>query len=327
MLLLGFSDFIGQEQIVTFLKKRLQEEKLHQALLFVGPVGSGKKTLALFLAAALNCADRKEPPCGQCLSCRKTTTLTQPDLRIISREGSNIRIEQMRRLKEETISRPYEGRKRVYIIDGAEEMSLPAANSFLKLLEEPPEYVNFILLTSRTEALLPTIKSRCQIFVFKAVAEEKLADFLVEKKNCSLDEARTFASLAGGVVGQAVAMATDENFQALRSQVASFFNRLQENEKSDIFSLAEELSKAKNIKLFLNLCLLFLRDTLFYKRFGRQKVLYNTDFLASLRQINSSEVGLLKAIEMVFMLQKKITTPVNLKLVLGVFLLELKEVL
>ncbi len=323
----GFNDFVGQEQLVIFLKKRLQEEKLHQALLFVGPAGSGKKTLALFLGAALNCADRKEPPCGQCLSCRKTTTLTQPDLRIISREGSNIRIEQIRRLKEETVSRPYEGRKRVWIIDGAEDMSVPAANSFLKLLEEPPEYVNFILLTSRAQALLPTIKSRCQIFTFKAVAEEKLAEFLVERENCSLNKARTFASLAGGVVGQAVAMVTDENFQALRSQVASFFSRLQENEKGETFPLAEELSKEKNLKLFLSLWLLFLRDVLIYRQLGRQKVLYNIDFLASLEQVNSSETGLLKAIEIVLMAQKKMITPINLKLMLGVFLLELKEVL
>ncbi len=323
----GFNDFIGQEQIANFLKKRVQEEKLNQALLFVGPAGSGKKMLALLLAGALNCAARENPPCGQCLSCRKINTLTHPDLRIISREGSNIRIEQIRRLKEETVSRPYEGRKRVYIIDGAEDMSVPAANSFLKLLEEPPEYVNFILLSCRAQALLPTIKSRCQIFTFQVVAEEKLANFLVEKKNCSLGDARTFASLAGGVVGQAVVMATDENFQALRIKASSFFSRLQESEKGEIFRLAEELSKEKNLKLFLGLWLLFLRDVLICRRLGSKKVLYNTDFLVSLQQVNSLETGLLKALAMVLAVQKKMITPINLKLVLGVFLLELKEVL
>ncbi len=324
-----FSDFVGQAHIIRFLEKGISSGRLSHGLLFSGPGGSGKGTLALLLAQAVNCGSRGEVPCGTCLSCRKTAGMNHPDVRIIARDGAHIKMEQARSLRQGAALPPYEGRKKVYIIDGAEDMTAPAANSLLKILEEPPSYVLFILLSSRPQQLLPTILSRCQALPFRPVPEEEIASYLLEKTGDMLPgEARTYASLAQGCVGKALLLYQDKEFAALREKAAAFLQDLADIKAEEAFPLAENLAGLKDPGLFLDLTLLYLRDILLYKRPHAVGRLYYADFETSLKKFTHiPDRVLLQVIKSVLAARNELAVPVNQKLVLGVMLLELKEVI
>jgi DNA polymerase III subunit delta' len=144
---------------------------------FLGPKGSGKGTLAMLLAQAVNCLEAEgEVPCGTCLSCRKTKTSIIPMCGSLPGMERHIKIEQ----------RPWagsgpgtlRGKKRVFILDNAEDMTVPAANSLLKLLEEPPPYADvYLLILPSPEILLPTILSRCQALPFGRQPRQPLQPF------------------------------------------------------------------------------------------------------------------------------------------------------
>ncbi len=323
-----FSDFIGQEHIIGFLQKGLASGKMSHGLLFSGPRGSGKGTLALLLAQAVNCL-APEPPCGTCLSCRKTAGMNHPDVRIIAREGAHIKMEQARVLRLEASRPPYEGWKKVYILDGAEDMTAPAANSLLKILEDPPPYILFILLASRPRLLLPTILSRCQVLPFRPVPEETIASYLLERTGDLLPgEARTYASLSQGYPGKALQLYGDRDFAALREKAAAFLQETADTGAGEGFYLAETLAELKDPGLFLDLTLLYLRDLLLYKRSPEAGRLYYADFETSLKKLAPiPERALLQAVKTVLAARKEMAVPVNQKLVLGVMLLELKEVI
>ncbi len=323
-----FQDFIGQEQIIKLLRKSLAEDTLNHALLFTGPAGTGKETLAFLLAQAVNCREEEKPPCGKCLSCRKTMSLNHPDVRLIIKEGTGIRINQIRALKQESLSQPYEGRKKVVIIRDAEDMSLAAANSFLKTLEEPPPYMVFILLSGRPQALLPTIKSRCRIFPFQPVSEKIITAYLVKKRTLLPGEARVFAALARGKAGLAVALSEDEDFYALRERAYSFVKGLRKLAKKEIFLLAEELAKEKESALFLDLCLEILRDMFLYRETGKEDYVTNIDYLEFYQNDRYwRQHSILTAINSLVKAKEDLGALVNPKLALGVLLLELKEVI
>lgn len=324
-----FHEFVGQEHIVGYLKKGLQTGTLTHGLLFSGPRGSGKGTLAMLLAQAVNCLDQEEVPCGNCLPCRKTKNLNHPDVRWVIRDGAHIKIEQVKALRQEAARGPYEGRKKIFILDNAEDMTVPAANSLLKLLEDPPAYLMFILLASRPRQLLPTILSRCQVLAFRPVPEEAIAAFLLENRDDLLPgEARTYAALAQGVVGRALQLFLDRDFSALREKAAAFLQEIPALKEGEVFPLAEELAGYQDLELFLDLTLLYLRDILLYKRRGTSQGLYYADFETSIKKaVPVSEGALLRAAGSLLAARKELTAPVNRKAVLGVMLLELKEVI
>jgi len=153
---------IGQDKALALLDRSLKENNVAHAYLFVGPRHIGKKTLALNLAQALNC-DADKPPCGQCHSCRRILEQKHADVTCIGLDSkTEIGIDDIRKLQRLANLPPYEGKRKVFIIDDAEYLSTEAANSLLKILEEPPPKVVWVLLTAEEPRLLPTIVSRCQ---------------------------------------------------------------------------------------------------------------------------------------------------------------------
>ncbi len=149
--------------MIRILKGALSEGRLAHAYIFLGS-NPERKELALALAKAVNCLEGKEgDPCEKCPSCRKINSSNHPDVCLIEPEGFSLKIGQMRWLQNQISLKPFEGRKKVYIIEEAEKMTSPAANSLLKTLEEPPGESLLILGTSNLFAFLPTIISRCQV--------------------------------------------------------------------------------------------------------------------------------------------------------------------
>ena len=202
---------IGHEWAVEFLQHSLATGRVAHAYLFTGPPQVGKRKLALALAQALNCTGA-EPPCGECASCRKLDNGTHPDIRVIEGEGAggSIKIDQVRALKREAILAPYEGRHRVYVLRRADLASLEAANSLLKLLEEPPEHVVLILTAVQPEALPATIASRCQRLDLRPVAHSALESVL-RRRGIAEDQARLLVRLSGGRAGWALDAGDKEN--------------------------------------------------------------------------------------------------------------------
>src|SRR6266487_606693 len=139
-------DFMGNERVVEGLRVAVEKGRLPHALLFVGPAGVGKTRLALELAKALNC-EGEDSPCGACVHCRQIASGSHPDVVLLERgEGKDsIAIGQVRELRQEATLRPFQGRRKVYVIAGAEALTAQAADALLKTLEEPPPELVLVL--------------------------------------------------------------------------------------------------------------------------------------------------------------------------------------
>lgn len=225
---------IGQQKAVSLLERSLKRRAVAHAYLIVGPRHVGKMTLAITMAQALNCLSVK-PPCGDCSVCQRIAGGSFSDVQVVglvktsgeeSRSKVEISIEQVRDLQHLASLAPFEGRCRVFIIDQAERLSLEAANALLKTIEEPPQGVVFMLLTSCEEALLPTVVSRCQCLELRPLAAEEIERALKEKKQIEPDRAKLLGRLSRGLVGWAFSAASDDSLVSGRIEVRDRVMRL-----------------------------------------------------------------------------------------------------
>ena len=200
---------IGQEGATERLEAALARDRMPNGLLLVGPEGTGKRTAALTLAARLLCVRAAGGgPCGQCPPCRHRAAGTAPDLlEITAPSGEEIRVDQVRELTRQSCLTPQESGRRVVLLDPAEGMNPYAANALLKLLEEPPGAVHFLLISHRPDRLLPTIRSRCQTVPFRPLPGAELARWLRDRQGLAPEQADLAAHLAGGAPGRALALA------------------------------------------------------------------------------------------------------------------------
>ena len=194
----------GQTEAVSYLKGLVQNNALSHAYLFIGPSGVGKFTTAQVLAAVLNCENLGENGCGRCSSCLKIFRQVHPDVFYIEPEGNFITIDQIRELKNRALLKPHEGNVKIFILDEVERLNSPAANALLKILEEPPPYLLFVLIAENLEALLPTIVSRCQLIRFRAIRQDYLESLLVANYGRTDEEAKLVTRLTGGVYSETV---------------------------------------------------------------------------------------------------------------------------
>jgi DNA polymerase-3 subunit delta' len=212
-----FADIIGQEMAVSLLVRALEQGASH-AYLFSGPPGVGKTEAALAFAAGLACP---EGGCGACDTCRRVQEGLHPDVEVVTSDGNQFLIEQIREIVLHAAYRPYEvgARAKVYIFLEADKFSAdhpPSANAFLKTLEEPPGHVHFILVTDRPEHLLPTIASRCQVVVFSSVAAPLVAADLSGRFGLRPQEASLLARVAGGNLSYARELALSDSARRQR---------------------------------------------------------------------------------------------------------------
>lgn len=202
-----FAEVLGQRMAVSLLKSALEQGASH-AYLFSGPPGVGKDTAAVAFAAGLACADGG---CGECNTCRRVVEGVHPDVETVAAEGNFILKEQITEINSQAVRRPYEAKVKAYIFLEAETLNGPAANAFLKTLEEPPPHVHFLLVTDRLEQMLPTVVSRCQPVMFSPVPTPVLVADLVDRYGVSESEATLFARVSGGNLRYAHELATMES--------------------------------------------------------------------------------------------------------------------
>lgn len=233
---------IGQDKILALLDHSLRGNNLAHAYLFVGRRHVGKRTLALNLAQALNCDD-PEPPCGQCHSCHRILNHKHADVTSVDLDSrAEIGIDDMRELQRLANLPPYEGKCKVFIIDDAEYLSTEAANSLLKILEEPPSKVVWLLLATEEQRLLPTIVSRCQRMELKPISLEETQKILIDSYNIEFAKARVLAHICHGCLGWALSTLTDDNLSRQRFQRVAKLSSLTTASLEQRFAYAQELA-------------------------------------------------------------------------------------
>lgn len=299
---------LGQERAVALLYGAIARESVAHAYLFVGPAQSGRATLARLFAQALNCEGQDAPrgvPCGDCRACRKIARGTHPDVRVVGlasqeaagagrarRESKNttLSIETVRDLCADLSLRPMEGAWRVAIVEDAGTMQDAAANAFLKTLEEPPSFAVIILIVPEVGAVLPTIRSRCQVIETRPVAREELAAALQRQQGLPQAEARTLAALSRGRAGWAIAAAGQPGFfDERRATFAAMFGLLN-GPSFDFFPLVDRLAdrfrKGRRDEVYAELdAWLGLWRDLLLLRTGCAELLLNVDYAEQLRPL------------------------------------------
>jgi DNA polymerase-3 subunit delta' len=269
-----FSTIEGHERSIRILQRAIANNALAHAYLFSGQAGIGKKKTALALAAAVNCLNAgPEGGCGECPSCRKVDTLGHPDVHVLVPDGDEIKIDQIRQVQADFALKPFEGTKKVLIVDNAESMNAASANAFLKTLEEPPGDALIILITAMPQSLLPTIRSRCQEVTFHPLPRNTLARALVQMRGLSEEDAWFIAALAQGSMGRGLEMDIEQE-KAARDEFATLWSGLEQMGPGEALALAETLAKDRErLERLIEIGVEGLRDALVYRETGEERLL------------------------------------------------------
>jgi DNA polymerase III subunit delta' len=281
-----FSTIEGHEKSIRILQRAIANNALAHAYLFSGQAGIGKKKTAFALAAAVNCLNaRPEGGCGACPSCRKVDTLGHPDVHVLLPDGDEIKIDQIRQVQADFALKPFEGQKKVLIVDNAETMNAASSNAFLKTLEEPPGDALIILITAMPQSLLPTIRSRCQEITFHPLSRNTLARALMRMRGLSEEDAWFIAALAQGSMGRGLEMDIDQE-KAARNEMATLWSRLPQMGSVESLALAEALAKDRErLERLIEIGVEGLRDTLVYRETGEERLLVHAQAQPLYRQV------------------------------------------
>lgn len=225
-----FRDLAGHRRLLELTARAARAGSLPPSLIFSGPEGVGKRQAAIALAQLVNCLAPVTPlvndACGTCTACTRIARGVHPDvLTIEPAESGNIKIDQVRDAIERSAYRPFEGKRRVVIIDEADALVPEAQNALLKTLEEPPAASMFVLVTSRADVLLPTVLSRCQRLRFGRLAPPEISHVLEHVHGYSSGDAHAAAALADGSIGQALEGGSEEYVRA-RDAAAAVLTRI-----------------------------------------------------------------------------------------------------
>ena len=203
------SPLIGNKRAWNLISSMITNKKIPHAILIEGEQGLGKKTLANFIAKACLCSEAE--PCLNCKTCHLIDIGSHPDMQTILPDGAAIKVEQIRQLRVEAFMTPLAADGRVFVIDTAHLMNPAAQNAFLKVLEEPPKGVTFILLAKSASLLLETIRSRCVCFTLSPIAiENDGAEVVSKKANISFEDAMRLLAATDGNIGAAITAADGE---------------------------------------------------------------------------------------------------------------------
>ena len=289
---------IGQEKAVSLLRRSLETGAVSHAYLFIGPAHSGKMTLALDLARALNC-EEADIPCGSCDSCHKIDEGKHADVQVTGitdteGEGENkskteISIEQIRSIQHAANLPPFEGKYKVFIIEGAESLSIEAANALLKTLEEPENRVVFILLVSDSALLPETVVSRCQPVELVPVPASEIENVLRDTRGVEAEKAALIARLSRGHFGWAVSAAKDDSLLEQRAEMLDKILDIIESDYEDRFAYSLQLSNRfgrdrAQVYEQLDLWLDWWRDLLLVKT-GAVNTVSNSNRLGELKEM------------------------------------------
>ncbi|WP_010279444.1 DNA polymerase III subunit delta' [Paenibacillus senegalensis] len=323
---MSFQAIAGQEHVKRVLQNGLRSGKLSHAYIFSGPAGSGRKRTAMALVKAIYCSGGQDEACGQCLECRKLEHGNQPGLLWIEPDGASIKIEQIRELQKGMAYRSTTNDRKIYVLNEAEKMTVQAANSLLKFLEEPTSDVMAILITENGHALLPTIISRAQWLSFTPMNASRMAEILQEE------------GLPGSLVLPAVHLTA--GVEAARELVSSnWFGEARKvmlqlaqetlaNLPSAMISLQKKVIKSdlnQHLGVFIDLWILWLKDMVRLQCGQKDRLLFIDQLDWMERQANSRDSSFwIACMEQAVDMQKRIRFNANGQLTLEKWMIDLR---
>ncbi len=273
---MSFTEVYGNEAAKKSLKNAILNDRISNSYVIEGIKGVGKKLLAEVFSRALVCESEGEKPCGVCSNCRKAITKNHPDLIYLKKpeDKASIGVEDVReQILTEIHLRPYLAKRRVFLIGDGDAMSVEAQNALLKVLEEPPSYVTFLICVTKQEKLLDTVLSRSQVVSMFPLSADEIETYL-DAKNGKNEKHKLFARLAQGSIGTAFSLLTDENTEKLFEEsiraIAALKNREENIHEATSFFIAEK----ENIQTVIDFCQTFLRDCVFVKTGMDGQVIY-----------------------------------------------------
>ena len=329
---MNFSDIVGQESIKEQLQGAISTGRVSHAYILYGEVRSGKEFVAKVFAQALLCEkpvtkqDGTIEPCGECHSCRQAMTANHPDIIYVP---STIGVEEIRDRIVETVQvKPYQGPYKIYIVEEAEKLTVQAQNVLLKTIEEPPAYVVFILLTSSTEALLPTILSRCVLLNMRPVRDDEMRTYLMEQLHVPESRAEICIAFARGNIGRAKALASSEDFDKIRTNALSLLKNIHEMDTADIMEALKNIREyGFDINDYLDIMAVWYRDILLFKATHDMNHLIFRDEIQSIQKVAqcSDYEGIEEVIQALEVAKSRLRSKVNYELTMELLLLTIKE--
>jgi DNA polymerase-3 subunit delta' len=251
---------VGHDKAVKALTRAIDSDRIAHAYLIAGPPQIGKMTLAMDIVRAINCVADEQPnmfgetepkPCNTCGPCDRITRGLHTDVRVESlgedsrgRTQTLISIDQVREVQREASLRPSEGKYRVFIFDRSEYLSQGAATALLKILEEPPDQVIFILAATDSDRLLPTISSRCQTYRLRPIRQSVIAEHLKSQYEAEEEAAEEIARLSEGRIGWAISTVADSSvLEAIEEKITTVESVVRAGLETR-FEYAEKLARA-----------------------------------------------------------------------------------
>ena len=267
---MGFENLLGNERLKENLRSSLRRGRGSHFYLISGPEGSGKRTLAKILAAALMCTGTDQP-CGMCEGCRKVLSGVHPDfITVDDPEKKTVPVDLIRQARADIYVQPNEGQRKIYLFPRGQDMGIPGQNALLKILEEPPSYGVFLLITDTPERLLPTVRSRCTELALQPLTENVLRRELCRQfPEAEPDTVSAAISRSGGYLGQAKTLLEGSN--ALPQQTVEFARAFAGRDTMGLVRVLVPMEKWKRDQLIptLQQWLLLLEESLACRAGGR----------------------------------------------------------
>jgi DNA polymerase-3 subunit delta' len=328
---MALTDIIGQQRALQILRGCIARDRIPHALLFTGDEGIGKRLTAINFAKTLNCLQEKDNElfavsddtpessgrdeidnCGVCASCRKIDKGNHPDVITIAPEGDGgqITVSVIRELEGAFSYKPFEGKWKIAIIDNADRLNQSAANAFLQTLEEPSPESILILISSRPDMLLPTIRSRCQRINFSPLPVERMSALIKDKSGeCDNEQSYLLSRLSGGRPGYAL----NEELISQRDHSFDILVTLLDRHEDDLWESRDEMVE------WFEWCQLWLRDLAVFKATGRTDFLINSDMENEISSITSGTDlrGILKLSREIYHIKNKLNFNLNKQLTLN----------
>lgn len=308
---------LGNERLLLQLKTAVNERRIAHAYLLSGAVGSGKKTLAKIMSRMFLC---EQGGCGNCNACKKLELGVHPDLIELHGENKNgsFSVDQIRALRKDALVYPNEAAKKVYVLHEAHLLAPAAQDAFLKILEEPPEFVVFILLCSDESMLLSTVLSRVIRLALEYPEQAVTLPWLARQVQAPDELLKTALGVAGGNPGQALALLREDTLYKQMELCETFCKTLLIGTAYDLAAICHRLSAdKKEFAQFLKMLTLYLRDILVYKTVGNTESLIFGESIAKNGSIYARmrTSGIPSAIEQISQLASDITKFINITLI------------
>jgi len=234
-----FDKIIGNTETKRILNNIITSNNISHSYIFSGTNGIGKFLFAKEFAKAILCLADNNKPCNICKSCESFENFNNPDITVINEQENTIKTEQIKNLVADVLEKPIQGKKKIYIINNSENMTKEAQNSLLKTLEEPPEYIIIILVTSNENSLINTIKSRCIKITFNSLTDDEIKQYF---NTISEEVSENMYKTFGGSIEKALRLKNQEH---IYDKINQLLENIENKNELEILKLKEEIFQEK----------------------------------------------------------------------------------